>query len=79
MGEKSIYKPPARKTVSCKRTVTRSRLTITKKKIVSADLLKMSMNNQEECSFSKLQLFKRSAVQSYILNRKLEKIYPSLN
>ena len=35
----------------------------------------MSMNNQEECSFSELELFKRSAVQSDILNRKSEKIY----
>ena len=36
----------------------------------------MSMNNQEECSFSELELFKRPAVQSDILNRKFEKIYP---
>ena len=35
----------------------------------------MSMNNQEDCSFSKLKLLKRSAVQSYFLKGKFEKIY----
>ena len=34
------------------------------------------MNNQEECSFSELELLKRSVVQSDILNGKFEKIYP---
>ena len=34
----------------------------------------MSINNQEECSFSKLEV-----VQSDILNEKFEKIYQSLN
>ena len=34
------------------------------------------MNNQEECSLSELELFKRSVVQSDILNGKFEKIYP---
>ena len=34
------------------------------------------MNNQEEFSFSELELFKRPAVQSDILNGKFEKIYP---
>ena len=36
----------------------------------------MSVNNQEECSFSELELFKRPPVRSDILNRKFEKIYP---
>ena len=36
----------------------------------------MSINSQEECSFSELELFKRPAVESDILNEKLEKIYP---
>ena len=36
----------------------------------------MSMNNQEECSFSELELFKRPVVQSDILNGKFDKIYP---
>ena len=37
----------------------------------------MSMNNQEECSFSVFSaMFKRPSVQSYILNSILEKIYP---
>ena len=36
----------------------------------------MSMNNQEECSFSELELFKRSDVPIDILNGKFEKIYP---
>ena len=36
----------------------------------------MSMNNQEECSFSKFGFFKRPTLQSDILNGKLEKIYP---
>ena len=36
----------------------------------------MSMNNQEEYSFSKLGFFKRPTLQSDILNGKLEKIYP---
>ena len=36
----------------------------------------MSMNNQEEYSFSKLRFFKRPTLQSDILNGKLEKIYP---
>ena len=34
------------------------------------------MNNQEECNFSELELFKRPVVQSDILNGKFEKIYP---
>ena len=34
------------------------------------------MNNQEECRFSKLELFKRLVVQSDVLNEKFEKIYP---
>ena len=34
------------------------------------------MNNQEECSFSELELFKHPVVQSDILNGKFEKIYP---
>ena len=34
------------------------------------------MNNQEECRFSKLELFKRLDVQSDVLNEKFEKIYP---
>ena len=34
------------------------------------------MNNQEECSFSELELLTRPAVQSKILNGKFEKIYP---
>ena len=34
------------------------------------------MNNQEECSFSEMKLFKRPVVQSDILNEKFEKIYP---
>ena len=38
----------------------------------------MIMNNQEECSFFELELFKkRPVVQSDILNGKFEKIYPS--
>ena len=36
----------------------------------------MDINNQEECSFSELELFKRPVVQSDILNRKFENIYP---
>ena len=36
----------------------------------------MSMNNQEECSFSELELFKCPVVQSDTVNDKLEKIYP---
>ena len=36
----------------------------------------MSMNNQQECSFSELELFKRRVIQSDILNGKLVKIYP---
>ena len=36
----------------------------------------MSMKNQEECSFSELELFKRPVVQIDILNGKFEKIYP---
>ena len=36
----------------------------------------MSVNNQEECSFSELELFKRPVVQSDTLNGKFEKIYP---
>ena len=39
IGKKSINKAPARKTASRKQTVTGSRLTATKKKRVSADLL----------------------------------------
>ena len=34
------------------------------------------MNNQEECSFSELELFKRLVVQSDILNGKFDKIDP---
>ena len=34
------------------------------------------MNNQEECSFFELELFKRPVVQSHILNGKFEKIDP---
>ena len=34
----------------------------------------MSSNNQEECNFSELELFKRPAVQSDILNGKFEKM-----
>ena len=33
------------------------------------------MNNQEEFSFPELELFKRPAIQSHILNGKLEKVY----
>ena len=36
----------------------------------------MSMNSQEECSFSELGLFKRPIVQSDILNETFKKIYP---
>ena len=36
----------------------------------------MSPNNQEECSFPKLKLFKRPAVQSSTLNGKFGKTYP---
>ena len=36
----------------------------------------MSMNNQEECSFSGMELFKDPVVQSDILNGKFEKTYP---
>ena len=39
MGKKSINRAPARKTASRKQTVPGSRLTATKKKRVSADLL----------------------------------------
>ena len=39
MAKKNINRVPTRKTASCKRTVTESRLTATKKKGVSADLL----------------------------------------
>ena len=35
----------------------------------------MSMNKQEESSFSELELFKHPVVQSDILNGKFEKIY----
>ena len=35
----------------------------------------MCMNNQEECSFSELELFKRTVVQIDTLNGKFEKIY----
>ena len=35
----------------------------------------MSMNNQEECSFSELELFKHPIVQSNIPYKKFEKIY----
>ena len=34
------------------------------------------MNNQEECGFSELELFKHPVVQNDILNGKFEKIYP---
>ena len=34
------------------------------------------MNNQEECSFSEVELFKRPYVQSNILNGKIKKTYP---
>ena len=33
------------------------------------------MNNQEECSFPELELFKRTVVQFDTLNGKFEKIY----
>ena len=36
----------------------------------------MILNNQEECSFYELKLFKCPVVQSDILNGKFEKIYP---
>ena len=36
----------------------------------------MIINNQEECSFSELELFKHPVVQSDILNGKFKKIYP---
>ena len=36
----------------------------------------MNMNNEEECCFSELKLFKRPVVLSNILNRKFEKIDP---
>ena len=36
----------------------------------------MSVNNQEECSFSELELFKCPVGQSNILNGTFEKIYP---
>ena len=39
MGKKSLGRAPARKTISRKQTVTESRLTATKKKRASADLL----------------------------------------
>ena len=39
MSKKSISRAPTRKTVSRKQTVTRSRLTVSKKKRVSVDLL----------------------------------------
>ena len=35
----------------------------------------MSMNNQEECSYSELELLKRPIVQSNILYKKFGKIY----
>ena len=63
MGKKSISRGPARKAASHKRAVTGSRLISTSKKRASADLLQMSLNNQEECSFSELELFKRPVVQ----------------
>ena len=34
------------------------------------------MHNQEECSLSELELFKRPVVQSDILSGKFDKIYP---
>ena len=36
----------------------------------------MGMNNQEECSFFEVELFKHPVVQSDILNGKFKKIYP---
>ena len=36
----------------------------------------MSMNNQEECSYSEFEFFKRPTIQSDILNGRFEKIYP---
>ena len=36
----------------------------------------MSVNNQEECSFSELELFKRPVEQRYILTGTFEKVYP---
>ena len=39
MGKKSLSRAPARKTISRKQTITESRLTATKKKRASADLL----------------------------------------
>lgn len=35
----------------------------------------MTINNEEECSFCALEIFKRPVIQSDILNGKLEKIY----
>ena len=76
MSKKSTNRAPTRKTVSHKQTVKGSRPTASKKKRVSANILQMSMNNQEECSFSDLELFKRPAVQNHVLNGKFVKIYP---
>ena len=39
IGKKSINRAPARKTVTCKRTATESRLIAAEKKIASVDLL----------------------------------------
>ena len=75
MDKKNINRDPARKTVSYKETAKGSRTTTKKKKRVSANFFKMSMNNQEECSFSELELFKRPVVQSNILNGKFAKIF----
>ena len=76
MSKKRTNRAPTRKTVSHKQTVKGSRPTASKKKSVSVNLLQMSMNNQEECNFSDLDLFKRPAVQNHVPNGKFEEIYP---
>ena len=76
MGKKDINRAVTKKIVSPKQTVTKRRLTASKKKRASADLLQMSKKNQEECSLSELKLFKRLVLQSDVLNRKFKKIYP---
>ena len=54
MSKKSTNRAPTRKIVTHKQTVKESRPTTSKKKGVSANFLQMSINNQEECSFSDL-------------------------
>ena len=76
MSKNSTNRAPTRKAVSHKQTVKGSRPTASKKKRVSANILQMNMNNQEERSFSDLELFKRPAVQNHVLNGKFVKIYP---